>query len=276
MRPRLIILVRHGESELAVDRDILCHTADHRIHLTERGQEQAVEAGKRLRGLVGEGERVRFYVSPYQRTRETFWLMSRALDKERYDYFEEPRLREQDFGNFQSKDQMEECKAERTRYGHFYYRFPGGESGADVYDRMSTFFETLHRQFKRSDFPEVLVLVSHGLSSRLFLMRWFHWNVEDFESLDNLDHCEMVIMEREECHLPRKDGEPPGPLHKFRIATPLCRWREPAFPDRMREFAPQLLAPPFPPYFCERGNGGVGSLNSDLMGEVKGVTDFSS
>jgi hypothetical protein len=28
-------------------------------------------------------------------------------------------------------------KAERLRYGRFFYRFPMGESGADVYNRMT-------------------------------------------------------------------------------------------------------------------------------------------
>ncbi len=30
-------------------------------------------------------------------------------------------------------------KAERLRFGRFYYRFPDGESGADVYDRLTLF-----------------------------------------------------------------------------------------------------------------------------------------
>lgn len=30
-------------------------------------------------------------------------------------------------------------KAERMRFGRFFYRFPNGESGADVYDRITNF-----------------------------------------------------------------------------------------------------------------------------------------
>lgn len=36
-------------------------------------------------------------------------------------------------------------KAERLRYGRFFYRFPHGESGADVYDRMTIFEDHLIR-----------------------------------------------------------------------------------------------------------------------------------
>ena len=48
---------------------------------------------------------------------------------------EEPQLREQDFGNFQDSTGLAREKAERESYGRFFYRFPNGESGADVYDR---------------------------------------------------------------------------------------------------------------------------------------------
>ena len=36
-------------------------------------------------------------------------------------------------------------KAERLRFGRFFYRFPNGESGADVYDRMTIFEDHMIR-----------------------------------------------------------------------------------------------------------------------------------
>ncbi|CAI5480413.1 unnamed protein product [Closterium sp. Yama58-4] len=50
---------------------------------------------------------------------------------------EEPRLREQDFGNFQVQERMRQIKDMRQRFGRFFYRFPEGESSADVYDRVT-------------------------------------------------------------------------------------------------------------------------------------------
>ncbi|CAG8600927.1 1448_t:CDS:2 [Funneliformis mosseae] len=197
MRPRLIILVRHGQSEANVDISIHRWVPDHKIKLTKVGVEQALEAGHRLNKLLKPDEVVQFYVSPYLRARQTFENMSKALDKRRWKYCEEPRLREQDWGNFQGPpEEMARIKMERKSYGHFFYRIPNGESGADVYDRISTFQETLHRAFASPSFPSVLVIVTHGLLSRLFVMRWFHWSVEEFESLNNLCTCEFVIMEK--------------------------------------------------------------------------------
>ena len=98
---------------------------------------------------------------------------------------EEPRLREQDWGNWQDRDDVRLQKAYRDAYGHFFYRFAQGESGADVYDRVGAFLESLHRSFEAPDHPPNVLLVTHGLTMRLFCMRWFHWSVAEFESLSN-------------------------------------------------------------------------------------------
>ncbi len=87
--------------------------------------------------------------------------------------YEEPRLREQDFGNFQpSSAEMERMWHERADYGHFFYRIPNGESAADAYDRISGFNESLWRLFGEDDCASVHILVTHGLMTRVFLMKW--------------------------------------------------------------------------------------------------------
>lgn len=40
-------------------------------------------------------------------------------------------------GNFQDQEQMKIQKEARKQYGRFFYRFPNGESAADVYDRIT-------------------------------------------------------------------------------------------------------------------------------------------
>ena len=83
---------------------------------------------------------------------------------------------------------------ERADYGHFFYRIPNGESAADAYDRVSGFNESLWRSFGEDDFASVCVLVTHGLMTRVFLMKWYHFSVEYFEDLRNVNHCEFVVM----------------------------------------------------------------------------------
>ncbi|KXS14080.1 phosphoglycerate mutase-like protein [Gonapodya prolifera JEL478] len=196
--PRKIILVRHGESEGNVDWNVMAYKPDEKLELTPKGRQQALEAGKIIRAHVKEGDRVRFYVSPYLRTRQTFHSIATFFGgTECVSAFEEPRLREQDWGNFQNFVEMEAIKAERRRYGTFFYRVPHGESGADVYDRISTFLESLYRSLlTKPSPPSVVVIVTHGLLARLFVMRWFRKSVSEFESWRNLNNCEVLVMER--------------------------------------------------------------------------------
>lgn len=41
-------------------------------------------------------------------------------------------------------------------------------------------------------------IVTHGLMSRVFLMKWYHFSVEYFEDLRNINHCEFLIMNKQE------------------------------------------------------------------------------
>ena len=184
-RPRRIVLIRHGESQGNADDTIYERVPDHALNLTSRGEEQARAAGRQLHELFGE-ERVQAFVSPYRRTHQTFHLL--GLDPLRTRAKEEPRLREQDWGNYQDADDVQRQRKARDAYGHFFYRFAQGESGADVYDRVGAFLETLYRAFDKPDFPPNVLLVTHGLTMRLFCMRWFHWTVDEFECLSNPDN----------------------------------------------------------------------------------------
>ncbi len=197
MKPKRIILIRHGESEGNVDKNIYSHKPDYTLSLTPTGILQAQETGQKLREILN-GEHAFFYISPFWRTRMTFEEIVKSLDIEKIDWREEPRLREQEWGHLRSKEVNEQINEARDAYGTFYFRIPDGESGADAYDRVSDFLNTMHRDFQKSYFPENAVIVSHGMTIRLFLMRWFHWTVEHFETIANPKNCEMFMLTRKE------------------------------------------------------------------------------
>lgn len=108
-------------------------------------------------------------------------------------------------GNFQDREQMRVEKEIRQRYGRFFYRFPNGESAADVYDRITGFRETLLSDIVLGRFQPPghrstsgdmnIVLVSHGLTLRVFLMRWYKWTVRQFEGLENLANGGELVMQ---------------------------------------------------------------------------------
>lgn len=197
MRPHRIILVRHGESEGNFDRNTYAQKQDYKLLLTPLGQQQADEAGKKLQALIGD-ERILFYVSPLWRTRMTFEHIAKHFDKSQYRWKEDPRLREQEWGHFRDLKANIQIDDERNKFGTFYYRIKDGESCADVYDRVSDFMHSMYRDFEKPKFPQNAVIVSHGMTVRLFLMRWFHWTVEEFETLRNPKNAEIIIMEQDE------------------------------------------------------------------------------
>jgi len=223
--PRRIFVLRHGESEGNVDESLYSRVADPEISLTERGVAQAEDAGRHIRARCeadGGAYRVFFYFSPYMRTKQVRESRPTALrcmhlrgpperctpvpqtcaavmaqfDPARVSGVrEEPQLREQDFGNYQDVSEKQREKAERESYGRFFYRFPnGGESGADVYDRLTVFEDHLVRDVDAGRFTEdtSIVIVTHGLSLRIFLMRWNHWTVADYEECVGWPGCSAV------------------------------------------------------------------------------------
>jgi hypothetical protein len=108
---------------------------------------------------------------------------------------------------------MQRMMIERSQFSTFYYRIPNGESASDVYDRVSSFNESLWRSFAEPDFPSVCIIVTHGLTTRVFLMRWYRWTPEYFEDLRNIHHCEFLQMEQNE-------------KGKFDLQTKMRTWSE--------------------------------------------------
>jgi hypothetical protein len=43
---------------------------------------------------------------------------------------------------------------------------------------------------------KLMTTVTHGLMSRVFLMKWYHFSVEYFEDLRNINHCEFLTMRK--------------------------------------------------------------------------------
>jgi len=194
MKPKRIILIRHGESQANVDKYLFGSVPDYTIELTDFGREQAREAGKRLKELV-QDESLYFYVSPFWRARSTFEGVASAFPRNQFEYSEEPRLREQEWGYLRCNEDFDKICRERREYGTFYYRIPGGEAGSDVYDRMNDLLGSLYRDFSDKDYPLNCVLVTHGLTIRLFIMRFFHLTVEEFELMIAPKNCSLVVLE---------------------------------------------------------------------------------
>jgi len=172
---------------------------DPNVRLSAQGILQASEAGDRLARKIGK-RTVLMYVSPYQRTRQTADAVEsrlRAAGVRVSWRWEDPRLREREFcGSFQRE---EPHRDEEWQYSRFFWRPASGESCADVYDRITTFLETLWRDFASLPALEggAVVVVSHGLTNRIFAMRWLHWTPEAFALTSNPGNGAAIVLVRD-------------------------------------------------------------------------------
>jgi len=214
-RPKRIILVRHGKSIANNNYDILQKVPDNKIKLSELGVEQAKEAGKKLKEIIGN-ESIQFYVSPYKRTKQTYEYILESLKDNHSNVIIKSDLREQEYGNLQSE--MDRQFKEQEEVGVYYYRFKNGESGADVSCRMSIFLQYLFRRILSIDYYswDNIIVISHALTLKFFMMNFLNLPVSKFEQMKQLDNCKFWILEKnsngkyhvkDDIFFPRKDSE---------------------------------------------------------------------
>jgi broad specificity phosphatase PhoE len=205
MKPTRIFIIRHGESEGNIDKTIYSRKPDYALDLTPHGVTQAINAGKALKKYIRRNdgsEKFALYYSPFFRTIQTLnhCVSSLGVTNVDLNYVrEDPRIREQEWHGALADANFSSSTTEhiRDKYGTFYYRFPhGGESCADVFDRMSGFITRLHHDFENVDFPENMVVFGHGMSMRVFMHVWYHKTVAEFETWENPHNCQIWVLEK--------------------------------------------------------------------------------
>ena len=197
MRPKRIILVRHGNSVANNNYDILQRVPDNKVHLSEKGIKQAKEAGKRLKQIIGN-ESIQFYVSPYTRTKETYENIMESFKDNYTECIYVTSLREQEYGNLQRE--MDKQFEEQKKVGVFFYRFVNGESGADVHARMSIFLQYLFRRILSIDYHSFdnIVIVSHELTIKFFMMNFMNLPVTELDNIKKIDNAQFWTLEKNE------------------------------------------------------------------------------
>lgn len=187
-----IFIVRHGESEAnANQRGLLSeegkYVIDSSFKLTEKGRYQAREAGEKILKAMSS-EKYSIYISPYERTRQTARVIHGVLlnnGKKVNKHVEDPRLVEQDFGDFDFQFQPKwkdidphSYRVNQAKYndmpGRFFARLPTGENLLDVYNRMSLFVTT---RLER-DNTDTIIIVTHGYAERVLLMYLLDLTIE--------------------------------------------------------------------------------------------------
>ena len=97
---------------------------------------------------------------------------------------------------------MEEQFKLMNKVGELYYRFKGGENGADVFNRACLFTEHLFREIESIEYKrrDNIIIVTHDLFIRLFMLNFLNSDL-DKEKLNSIRHpnnCEFWIIEKNE------------------------------------------------------------------------------
>lgn len=203
-----IFLIRHANSEANKNKSLLLHTADHSVKINPERAYEAICAGKFLNEYFKENinplSRTRMWVSPYTRTRQTAEIILDNLDLPNFDKKEHPLLSEQQFGLFDGyrDEELATIFPKEWQYyqkhveqqGIFWPKTPSGESRFCVAQRVHQAFGTFHRDCDRHGIQNIII-VSHGVTIRAFIMMWMHYTPEWFNEERNPSNCSIQLID---------------------------------------------------------------------------------
>ena len=215
--PRRLWLVRHGQSQGNVARD-LAHEAGHSIidldlrdvdvPLSDLGQEQAAAAGRWFADLPDPDKPEVLLSSPYIRARQTAEAICAAggLAGGAKPTILDERLREREFGVFDGlttkgiKEQYPTEASHRAKMGKFYHRPPGGESWADVILRLRSALNTINLQYANKS----VLIVCHQvvvLCIRYILEELSEADILAIDKQSDILNCGICAFDFEPNHL---------------------------------------------------------------------------
>ncbi|MFD2421945.1 bifunctional RNase H/acid phosphatase [Amycolatopsis pigmentata] len=163
--PTRMLLVRHGQTELSIDRR---YSGRRDVPLTEHGRQQAAAVAKRLAGLPGvaDGEPVPIIASPLSRARQTAQAAADAIGGRVTTH---QRLLEADFGEWEGLTFAEAAERDPDLHGRWITDTtvapPGGESIDAVYRRSRDARDELLADHR----GRTIIVVSHVTPIKSFL-----------------------------------------------------------------------------------------------------------
>lgn len=193
MKGLTIYLIRHGESEHNVDYTIMEHIHDSEHNLTELGQKQAKATADFLKNVVSE--KTILYSSPYARTMQTAKAIHAELPGE-VPFLQNPLIREWELGNLLNiNNRTPQLKKEFKASGSFFYRYPNGESMADVYLRATMFYNTFLQRVKQQNRYEDVIMISHSAFMHAFLTFMMQWPIDNKAKPKPFDNACVIAID---------------------------------------------------------------------------------
>ena len=201
-----LVLVRHGQSQWNLENRF---TGWVDVPLTDRGREEAKQAGERI-GSLGVSFDIAF-TSVLDRAIETLTIILGELGRKNLPVVRDPALNERHYGQLQglNKDEMrkkfgeEQVKLWRRSYD---VAPPGGESLKDTAERTLPFFES--RILPEIRAGKNALVSAHGNSLRSIVMK-----------LDRLTPAQVVALELPTGQPLRYEINPDGSIRSKQILS---------------------------------------------------------
>jgi 2,3-bisphosphoglycerate-dependent phosphoglycerate mutase len=201
-----VLLIRHARSLGNDDPTLYLRVPDHAVDLSRPDDDpEAVAAAAHIAALGYGPQQVCSWSSPYLRCQRTQSLVigrafgAAACEVPQRESF---LLREQEFGDWDGLTDGEIARRDPERHarrrlladqsGRFYFRYPNGESRADVAQRVVAFIGKIHR----SRVPVHIVFL-HGVTQRALRMTWLNRSVAWFESEPNPPNASVLQIYRD-------------------------------------------------------------------------------
>lgn len=170
-----VYFVRHGQTVWNVENKI-CGATD--IALTELGHQQAIETGKRILEQGIKADEILY--SPLVRAKDTALHISEMTG---IPAREEPRLKEQNFGKYESTarngEEFQEAKKQ------FVCRYEGGESMLHLAQRIYNLLD----EVRASD--KTCILVAHNGIARVVQSYFYEMTNEEYAAF-GVKNCAVV------------------------------------------------------------------------------------
>jgi len=173
-KPTRILLVRHGVNDY-VQKGLLAGRTPG-VHLNEEGQKQASALAKRLQCETIAA----IYTSPLERCQETAGPLAACLGLQLRTY---DSLKETDCGSWSGQPLEALRKMEvwqQVQFNPSLFRFPDGESMAEIQARMVTALESLRQQHAN----ETIAVISHSDPIKLAVAYYLGMALDLFQRLE--------------------------------------------------------------------------------------------
>ncbi len=177
----LLTLVRHGQSAYNLENRF---TGNLDVELTTQGEEEAKQAGAKLRGITYAVA----YTSVLKRAKETLKIILTEINERGIPVIENAALNERMYGSLQGLNKAETI----AKYGgeqvelwrrSFEVRPPEGESLKDTYNRTIPYYKAeIEPKLKAN---QNILIVAHGNSLRALVMY--------LESIDKVEIAKLTI-----------------------------------------------------------------------------------